>query len=102
MAPVRRLIELRRNSAALRHGPYRQLFVSSEQLAFLTQTPQEAAVVAVNAASEATMALQLLGVGCSSLADLLNPPSSICAEDGRALTSVPGRWARVLQIERDR
>jgi cyclomaltodextrinase / maltogenic alpha-amylase / neopullulanase len=97
---LRRLMALRRGTDALRHGSYRQLAVTSEQLAFLRQTPGEAVVVAVNAAAtEAAMTLRLPEFRQARLVDLLNPPASFQAEAGSAHINVPGCWARVLRVE---
>jgi cyclomaltodextrinase / maltogenic alpha-amylase / neopullulanase len=101
MEVLRRLIALRRSSEALRHGTYRQLVVAAEQLAFLRQTREEAVIVAVNAASEATMTLQLPTFNHASLVDLLNPPVRFRVTDGSARIDVPACWARVLRVERD-
>jgi glycosidase len=47
-----RLAGIRADSAALRHGDYRKLYVESDQLAFRRLADGEAAIVVVNAGSE--------------------------------------------------
>lgn len=98
---IRRLIDMRRQSYALRRGDYRQLAVASEHLAFLRQTPAETVAVVVNAAaSPLTLELDLHQSGGARLVDLLNAHASYCVEAGRAWIDVPARWARVLRVVR--
>jgi cyclomaltodextrinase / maltogenic alpha-amylase / neopullulanase len=66
------LAHLRLNSPALARGDYQQLWVSSQQFAFLRQTPNERVVVAVNASSQAVdLALRLPMENCV-LRDMAN------------------------------
>lgn len=98
---IRRLIDVRRRSEALRRGDYRQLAVAAERLAFLRQTPTETVAVVVNAAaSPLTIALDLREDGHARMVDLLNPPASYHVEGGRAQIDAPAQWARVLRVIR--
>jgi cyclomaltodextrinase / maltogenic alpha-amylase / neopullulanase len=93
-ATIRRLAEVRRGSAALRRGSYRQLLVASEQFAFAREDASETVVVMLNAAAEAatvTVPAPLDG----EWRDLLNG-GVVRADGGRLTSEVPGSWGRVL------
>ncbi len=91
---IARLAALRHETPSLRAGSYHQLDVRSEQMAFLRQSEQGSAVIAVNmAASPAALDLPLPdGV----YTDALEPGSRFTAEGGRMRLSVPACWGRVL------
>lgn len=94
---IARLVGLRHSVSALRTGAYRQLDVRSEQFAFLRQSEQGSAVVAINMANTpAEFDLSLPPGSPSSYTDGLEPGSQFSAEGGRLRFSVPARWGRVL------
>ncbi|MDX9863440.1 MAG: alpha-amylase family glycosyl hydrolase [Anaerolineaceae bacterium] len=95
LAPVvQRLSALRRASQALRHGSYREVFVQSEQFAFLRQTADETVLVTLNSADEpAEMHCNLSG----RWEDLLNPGDIFEAEDDSLRIEIPAWWGRVLR-----
>ena len=85
---------IRAESAALRHGGYRELHVAAEQLAFVREAPDQAVIVALNAAgTAATMTVQVPRDG--QWVDLLNG-GAVSAEGGRVAIEVPPFWARIL------
>ena len=75
----------------LRHGAYRQLSVASEQLAFLRQAEEGAAIVAVNAANEAApMRIPVSGMDDAELTDALDPGFRVTITGGQIeLRDVP-------------
>lgn len=91
---IARLARIRRQHAALQRGSYRQLAVTSEQLAFMRELPQERIVVAVNAScSLAELRLPLMGA--SRWEDLLNPGEAVAG--GVQPVSIPPCWGRILR-----
>jgi cyclomaltodextrinase / maltogenic alpha-amylase / neopullulanase len=93
-ATIRRLADLRRDSAALRRGSYRELHVASEQLAFAREGAGEVVVVMLNAA-EAPARLDVPAPLDGEWRDLLNG-GIVRAEGGRLVAEVPASWGRVL------
>lgn len=92
-AAIARLIRLRQRHGSLRHGRYRPVHVSSEQVAFLRESPDETILVAVNASAKpAELRLALPEKG--PWPDLLNPGERA---SGDSLT-IPPCWGRVLLL----
>jgi cyclomaltodextrinase len=105
LAPfIARLAHIRSGSGALRHGSYRQLQVSHEQLAFLRQWQTETALVALNAAGEpARLELRLpagTGDGAARWTDALEPAAAFTSRGGTLDVPIPSRAARILFPER--
>jgi glycosidase len=101
LAPfITRLARIRSASGALRHGSYRQLQVSHEQLAFLRQWRAEKALVALNAAGEpARLALQLpagTADGWVRWTDALDPTARFTSSGLRLDVSLPSQVGRIL------
>ncbi|HYF65448.1 MAG TPA: alpha-amylase family glycosyl hydrolase [Herpetosiphonaceae bacterium] len=96
---IARLAGIRRSSAALRLGAYRQLHVNHDQLAFERRIGDEQVIVAVNGAeSAASLELEIPAQAGRQLIDLLNDDAPIIAAAGRTRIAVPGRWARILAV----
>jgi cyclomaltodextrinase len=94
---IRRLIHLRRELPALRHGGYRQVHVSSEQFAFLRTGDPETVLVAVNASDQkASLTLSGLGIPDGLLTDLFNPGERILVKDGQARLEIQPGGVRIL------
>ena len=74
---------LRRQSIALHHGDYRQLFVSHKQFAFARFTAQEYLVVMLNAADGPAQIEVSVPVNAASAIDLLNPGEQFAVKRGR-------------------
>lgn len=96
---IARLARLRAGLAALRHGDYQPLHVSSEQLAFARVHGDARVIVALNAAEQpATIRVDVPGAG-SVLIDVLNGHERFPLTAGRAeITAVPANWGRVLVV----
>ncbi len=103
-ADIRRLIQVRKASPALRHGSYRQLYVGFEQLAFARQFEGETVVVLLNA-SDKPVSLEVpvnLANG-GQLTDLLNPGQQYEVVNGHLrVESLYPYWARVLSTTAQR
>jgi cyclomaltodextrinase / maltogenic alpha-amylase / neopullulanase len=99
-AAIARLARQRRELSALRHGDYRPLHVSHQQLAFARATPAQTVIVALNAApAPAPLALDLPDVPRNAqLVDQLNPGEVFPLVDGRVTLTIPPMWARLLTI----
>jgi cyclomaltodextrinase len=96
---IARLAQVRRGSAALQHGSYRQLFVGHEQLAFARQVGEECVIVAVNAAGEAVpLELDVPVDRGSQLVDLLNEGERFDVRGRRARIELYPCWARVMAV----
>jgi len=98
---IRRLAKIRKCSTALRHGSYRQLWVSHEQLAFARQTPEEMVIVAINAADKpAPFDFVLPQVRASRLRDVMNEGGCFPVQGGKVhVEAVPPYWARIMVVE---
>ncbi|OQB49330.1 MAG: maltodextrin glucosidase [bacterium ADurb.Bin157] len=95
---IARLIFLRRNSPALCHGIYRQLYVDHEQICFLRQAGDERVVVMVNA-SDKPMRFKVeipFEMGAEGY-DLLNE-QTIAVGSQQIICEVLPNWARVLRV----
>lgn len=97
-ADIRRLIQVRKASPALRHGDYRQLHVSFEQFGFARQAEGETVIVLINA-SDKPVSLEVpvnLANG-RQLFDRLNGQQRFEVVNGRLrVDAVYPCWARVL------
>ncbi len=98
LADIRRLIEVRKASPALRRGSYRQLHVSFEQLAFAREFEGETVIVLLNASAEpVSLEVPVNLANGRQLADLLNSGQRFEVSNGRLrVDSVYPCWARVL------
>jgi cyclomaltodextrinase len=98
---IRRLAQIRRRSMALRYGTYCQLWVCHEQLAFARETPEETAVVAVNASDKpVSFDLSLPKVRKGQLRDVLNEGECFAMHNGQVrIEAVPPYWARIMIVE---
>jgi glycosidase len=95
---IRRLIRIRQDLPALRHGDYRQLLVRSEQVAFARQHGEQLVVVAVNGADNACdMTLSLPDYSGRSFQDVLQPGKRYDMTGSQLeLDDVPPCWGRIL------
>jgi glycosidase len=96
---IARLAKIRRESAALKYGEYRQLFVAHEQFAFARQSAGECMVVALNAADiPACFEFPLPGPASQAI-DLLDPDGRFSVSQGNLIIdSVPPCGARILRM----
>ncbi|HEY9855893.1 MAG TPA: alpha-glucosidase C-terminal domain-containing protein, partial [Stenomitos sp.] len=97
-AAIARFARLRHRHRALRHGGYRQLHVSKEQLVFMRELADERLVVAVNSADQPVAVTLPLELGASQLVDVLNEGERFEVKGGQALVTLPPHWARVLKL----
>ncbi len=98
---IARLARVRRELPALRRGDYLQLALSHEQLAFARRTPEQTAIVAINAAAEpVALEFAVPGLNHGRLTDALNPGDVFPVQGGHVrLDPVAARWGRVLVWE---
>jgi cyclomaltodextrinase len=101
-AAITNFASIRRNSSALRHGDYKELFVASEQFAFSRNTNHETVIVLLNAAStNATFDILVSLPHGTKLVDLLNPNDEFHVDNGRLrVEKVYPCWARILHIKK--
>jgi glycosidase len=93
-----RLARLRRNTPVLRYGGYAQVYVASEQFAFLRSFEGENVLVVLNSSASTTqvdLSLPILG---TSAVDLLNNNETFGADQGKLRITVSPRWARILKL----
>jgi glycosidase len=96
-ASIARFASVRRQSAALRRGTYRQLQVASEQFAFLREADGERVVVAVNSSrTMARMEIPLSGRDGEAFEDRLDTGRVAEVRGGRLRVDVPPCWGRIL------
>src|SRR4051812_27942538 len=94
---VARFARIRRGSAALRRGTYRQLHVAPEQLAFEREGEGERVVVAANAAgAPARLEIPVAVRDGEAFEDRLGPGTVIEVRGGRLRVEVPPCWGRIL------
>jgi glycosidase len=94
---IANFIRIRRGNVALTRGTYRRLYLSHEQFAFIRETGEEAALVAVNAAEEAAR-IWIDGEGLPRKArwrDLLSGEEFSARSGGLSLPLNPS-WLRIL------
>lgn len=94
---LQKLITLRKELSALRHGSYLQLLVASRQYCFLRQTNTQSVVIAVNS-DKATVALTIpitLPNG-TILTDQLNNQETFVVTNGQITATLHPRWGRIL------
>ncbi|HOT62085.1 MAG TPA: alpha-amylase family glycosyl hydrolase [Treponemataceae bacterium] len=99
LGAIARFARLRREVAALRSFDYRQLHVSSLQLAYERGSGTEAVIVAVNASKKpASVRIADASTGDSAARwmDLLDPGYEARSAGGGLTVSVPPTWLRVL------
>lgn len=97
-ATVRRFAYLRRESAALRRGDYRQLHVAHEQFAFARRYGDEQVIVAVNASAEpAQLELRVEVADGHTLVNSLGPHERTQSRNGRLSLVVPPYGASVFK-----
>jgi glycosidase len=95
---IAQLARVRKSALALRHGDYRALHVSHEQLAFARRAAGQEVVVMLNASQQpAAFDVPFSAEGISEMVDLLNPDERFSIVDGRLkVKTVWPTWGRVL------
>lgn len=98
-ANIKKLANIRKNSAALTYGRYEQLFVNHEQLAFARITEDECIIVVINSSKQAFGTELNIPFHGSRLSDLLNDGVHFTIMNGKSFIdcSYPCR-ARVLKV----
>lgn len=92
-----RFSAVRRNSAALRRGSYRQCHVAAEQFAFERKHAGEQVIIAVNAAAAPVqLDIQCPQQDSRSFEDQLEPGTSFGVRRDRLRVELPPYWGRVL------
>jgi glycosidase len=93
---IARLAAVRRATPALQAGEYRELLVSSQQMAFLRSAGSSQAVVAVNAADRPATVRLRVPPGGNRWDDHLNPGESFYPAGGEVELTLPPLWGRIL------
>ena len=97
---IQKLAGIRRDSTALRHGSYRQLFLNHQQLAFARQVDGRTATIMINAADKTVdFEIPIPFENCAHLVDKLNNDEIFETKNGRLSITVYPRWARILMAE---
>lgn len=101
LATIRKLIQIRKDSPALRRGSYRQLHVSHEQFAFVRELAGETVIVLLNASGNSvSLELPIDLADGSPLVDLLNGRQRYEVSKGRLrVDAVSPYWVHVLSTE---
>ncbi|MDR2898498.1 MAG: alpha-glucosidase C-terminal domain-containing protein [Spirochaetaceae bacterium] len=101
---IRNCIRIRKETPALKTGNYRQLYVSSEQFAFMRQQgelqQQQQVIVAVNASEKDTtikIPPHMLNSGNKRWYDLLNNETFHVSRDGCLNILLSPSWLRILE-----
>jgi cyclomaltodextrinase / maltogenic alpha-amylase / neopullulanase len=94
-----RFSHLRHQSPALKHGTYHQVFVASEQMAFLRQHEQENMIVMVNACQHPVEVNIPISIPGRIAVDLLNHGQRFHCHHGELSLEIPACWGRVLKVQ---
>lgn len=94
---IAELTDLRRRSAALRHGDYRQLHLNHRSFAFLRSAGREQVIVAVNAAAEEIEIPLDLPAAADAAENLLRPGETLPVHDGRLTVRLPAYGSGVYR-----
>jgi glycosidase len=95
---ITRLAHIRRWSAALKYGDYRQLFIDHEQIVFARQTAEETVIVAVNASGKRVSLNIDLDMPGTHAVDLLNKAEALLVKAGHLRIHLWPHWARILKL----
>jgi cyclomaltodextrinase len=95
-AQITRLIQLRHQLTALRHGDYTQLHVDHEQLAFARHAAHQTVIVVVNAAATPARLDLRHNLHDGALHDALDPAYTTHMHNRQLSVEVPPYQARVL------
>lgn len=93
---IRLFSRLRKEHAALREGSYSQIHVSSDQFAFLRESGEDRAIVAVNAAKADCVVSIPSGVPEGIWVDRLAPSRRAQASGGKIEIAVPANGIAIL------
>ena len=95
--PLKRLVNAKKDLHPLKHGGYRQLYLTNEQFAFIRESSQGFTVTAVNAADRpAALDLALPASFGGHLVDVLTPGSRLEVVNGFSRVELPPNAAVVL------
>jgi cyclomaltodextrinase len=96
---ITRLAAIRKNSSALQHGNYHQLFVDHEQLAFSRDTDQEKILVAVNASDKSNLVqLRPANINGNCWIDLINSEKIAPNQDGSLSLQLPPYGGKIYKM----
>lgn len=96
---IARLAMMRKTLPALRHGDYRQLYLTHEQLVFARRADQQQLIVALNLATESvTVDFPFCDQESGCLHDVLNPGRQIRFGGQHIRVDLGPGWGRVMEI----
>ena len=97
IAPLKRLIQAKKESNALKFGSYRQLHLANDQFAFLREADGQAAITVVNSADHAAgFDIPLPGGMDGNFLNLLNTGQTFLSQNGRLHVEMPDHSAMLL------
>lgn len=96
---IQKMAAIRHHSPALKRGSYKQLYVNSQQFAFLRQIQTEKVVVILNSASHEVSIDLNLPDRAQRCVDLLNSNEEFIPSDGKLKVGIPPNWGRILNLE---
>ena len=94
---LKNLIAIRHAHEVLCAGDYTELYVASEQFAYMRGNGPGAVTVALNAADVGTQ-IELEIPGAARLIDVLNAGATFKVAGGRCVLDVSPRWGRILVV----
>ena len=94
---IRQLSQIRKESAALRHGHFQTILKNHRQYAFSRQAEGEALVVILNSADQQVDLELSLSCKAQRFTDVLNPGDDYQVKKGTIQVSVPPTWGRILR-----
>ncbi len=97
---VRKFIQIRRNSPALKYGSYRQIHVNHKQFVFERRYEQERIIVAVNSEdSKVSLQVNAEEPDGSVFMDLLGDDRKFAVSGGKLSLDLYPNWAKILKKE---
>lgn len=96
---VKKLSEIRKNSAALKNGKYSRILVKNEQFVFMRENPEEKYIIALNMSGETWVSFTEISAG-NYLEDILNN-EKIYPQNGYYNLKLYSSWGRIMKIKRN-
>jgi len=96
--PLKRLIRARKEHKALQSGGFKQLYLASDQLAFIREAQGEAVLTVINSADQPVSFEIPVGDGAETrFYDLLNPERLLIGRDGRLQVEMAANSSMLLK-----
>ncbi len=95
---IRKLAAIRNSSQALKYGNYTQLYINHQQFAFMRNTKDETAIIAVNSSpAQMTLEIEVPFQNGTCYYDVLNPSEKFTISQNKLyINELHSNWGRIL------